>query len=121
MAWAQQNVDASKKQKWKGFLCMTIAQYNFFIRYLKERGLYTAFLKDARKFPDRRYYAPIKQYLLDDAPQGEEIMRLIHWSSASWCGWSNEYHNYKEFLRKIKNKPKDKIYEIFKSVKKVVI
>jgi hypothetical protein len=100
---------------------MTIAQYNFFVRYLKERGLYTAFLRDAMTFPDRRNNAPIKQHLLDNIPQGEEIMKLILWSAASWSGWSNEYNNYNEFLRKTKYTPKEKIYEIFKSVKKVII
>ena len=99
---------------------MTIAQYNFFIRYLKERGLFTAFLRDAMMFPDRRNNEPIKQHLLDNIQQGEEIMRLILWFDASWSGWGNEYRNYNKFLSKIKNIPKDKIYENFKSFKKVV-
>ena len=93
---------------------MTKEKYNLFIRYLKERGLYKAFLNDAKMFPERRQKMHIKKYLLQSGiVSGEEIMHLITWDLASYREWNSEYLNYYNFLNEIKRLRKNEIYRIF--------
>jgi len=98
---------------------MTNEQYKIFIRYLKERGLYFAFLNDAKQFPERRKGKRVKTALLNMASPTEAIMALIHWGNAEYKKWQDEYHKYINFYNQLDKSTKDNSYEIFKKVKKL--
>ncbi len=98
---------------------MTNEQYKIFIRYLKERGLYFAFLKDAKQFPERRKGGHVKTALLNMANPTEAIMVLINWGFAEYKKWQDEYHKYINFYNQLDRSTKDYSYEFFKKVKKL--
>ena len=91
---------------------MTLDDYKTFIRYIKEKGLYTIFIKDTKKFANRRVdkygedkpKIPLKDYMLHYIGATEEIMLLINWSKSTFRGWQNVYSDYKTFY-------KNKLYE----------
>ena len=91
-----------------------------FFRYLKERGIYTAFLKEVRKQPERREYRPIKESissLVNRNLESEPLMNLINWSNAELEIWRNEYHYAIEIFNP--NKYLDNKYEILKKVERI--
>lgn len=100
---------------------MTVEQYKIFIRYLKERGLYFAFLNDAKRFPERRKGKHVKTALLNMSNPREAIMVLINWGFAEYKKWQDEYHKYINFYNQyqLDKITKDNSYEIFKKVKKL--
>jgi len=98
---------------------MTNDNYKLFLRYLKERGLYSSFVRDSKKFPYRRRNVPVKKYMLSDlcTPNGA-IMNMITWSGASFEDWGKEYRMYINFYSELIRKKGDK-YELFEGIEKV--
>jgi len=78
---------------------MGIKEYKRFIRFLKEKGLYSAFYKDCEKCRDRRYKCdgrmPLNKYIKKFVKNAEAIMELINWHDADFKGWQNVYNEYK--------------------------
>ena len=82
---------------------MTYDDFKTFIRYIKEMGLYTMFLKDCKRFINRRVdeygedksNIPLKDYMLDYIRPSEEIMILINWSDSTFRNWQSVYNDYK--------------------------
>lgn len=101
---------------------MTDEQFKVFKRYLKERGLYSEFFRQAKAHSDRRLGLTIKGYIDRHCTAGEEIMGLITWSEARWGHWNEEYIKYREFLKPIiaKSINKEKYYEHIQKVKKAI-
>jgi hypothetical protein len=79
---------------------------------LKERGLYFAFLNDAKQFPERRKGKHVKTALLNMASPTGAIMALIHWGNAEYKKWQDEYHKYINFYNQLDKSTKDNSYEI---------
>lgn len=100
---------------------MTDEQFRLFKRYLKERGLYSEFFRQARVHSDRRLGVTIKVYIDSHCTAGEEIMGLITWSEAKWRYWNVEYAKYRTFLKCIiaKSTNKEKYYEHIQEIKKI--
>jgi len=101
---------------------MTDEQFKVFKRYLKERGIYSEFFRQAKAHSDRRLGLTIKGYIDRHCTAGEEIMRLITWSEAKWGHWSEEYTKYRKFLDPIiisKEINKNNFYESIQKVKKI--
>jgi hypothetical protein len=91
---------------------MTKTEYNFFIRYIKEIGLYSEFIKEIKRQPSRRYNKPLKEYC-KKIHSTQIIMNCIEWSEARKKIWQKcwvEYQNY--FL---KNYNEYLLYEKFNS------
>ncbi len=99
---------------------MTVEQCKIFLRYLKERGLYNAFLSDSKLFPERRGYKSMKDWMMSISPT-QAIMTMISWGSAKhYKYWAEEFRKYEKFYLELNvtfNK-KDR-YEIFRKIKKV--
>ena len=101
---------------------MTDEQFKVFKRYLKERGLYSEFFRQAREHADRRPNLTLLKYIYHHCMAGEEIMGLITWSEAKWRYWSQEYTKYRKFLSPIiisKEINKNEFYESIQKVKKI--
>ena len=98
---------------------MTNDKYKLFLRYLKERGLYSSFVRDSKKFPYRRHNVPVKEYMLSDlCGTYSAIMNMITWSEASFRDWGKEYRMYMNFYSELIRKKRDKD-ELFEGIKKV--
>lgn len=104
---------------------MTHEDFNLFKRYLKERGIYTLFFKEAEKFPKMRHEEPII-VAINITPPTEAIMHFIAWgeSEQGTKFWTHEYVTYRDIYNNItylKNRnvkiDKDKLNEIFKKYK----
>ena len=100
---------------------MTDEQFKVFKRYLKERGLYSEFFRQARVHADRRPCLTIKGFIERHCTAGEEIMGLITWSEAKWRYWNEEYAKYRAFLKPIiaKSINKEIYYEHIQKIKKI--
>ena len=99
---------------------MTVEQYKIFLRYLKERGLYHAFLSDSKLFPERRRNKPMKDWMMS-IPPTQAIMTMISWGSAKhYRYWGEEFRKYDNFFLELKvTFSKEDRYEMFRKIKKV--
>ena len=75
-------------------------QYAFFIRYLKERGLYHAFLRDYRLQQQKRIGGrSLRDYTFKFLSSTVEIlMNVICWGEAEYRLWGDEYRRYESFF-----------------------
>ena len=101
---------------------MTEIQYKLFKRFLKERGIYIDFFKEARKQPYRRtsfddQEIPINEFIKDHTRATEGIMNLIGWADSRMGSnfWSYEYNMYCKFFYALQ-KNRNKVYETFKKI-----
>lgn len=99
---------------------MTVEQYKIFLRYLKERGLYHAFLSDSKLFPERRRNNSIKNWMMSISPT-QAIMTMITWGSAKYYRyWNEEFRKYNKFYSELNvTFNKEDRYEMFRKIKKV--
>jgi hypothetical protein len=74
-------------------------EYNFFIRYLKDQGLYTEFFKEIKRQPDRRYDVPFKKYC-ERIASTNILMDCICWGTARLSLWGEQWHKYNNFFEK---------------------
>lgn len=86
---------------------MTKTEYNFFIRYIKEIGLYSEFIKEIKRQPSRRYNKPLKEYC-KKIHSTQIIMNCIHWPTAVHNIWHRKYNEYIDFYKKHFNDYVDK-------------
>ena len=104
---------------------MTDKQYKLFKRYLKERGIYSIFFREASRFPERRLGETINSSMVKCFCT-EPIMNLITWrkTNLGHSFWSKEHLSFTKFVRNIGLKridyiSKDSAYEHFEKIKKV--
>ena len=79
---------------------MEVRELNFFRRYLKERGLYSAFLRDARQQQNWRLKKPYQEYIRGMKNSTDILMDVIHWAESEYSYWQNVYYDYKLYFRK---------------------
>jgi hypothetical protein len=76
-------------------------EVNFFIRFLKDKGLYYAFLKDLRRsepLGKDNFHKFIKER--GNGYSAYIIMDCILWSESLFTKWQDMYHEYIEFFSK---------------------
>jgi hypothetical protein len=79
---------------------MEARELKFFIRYLKERGLYSAFVKDARRQQDERLYGiPFQKFIRGLSDSTEILMHVVNWGASEYRYWQNVYDDYKSYFR----------------------
>lgn len=75
-------------------------ELKFFIRYLKERGLYSAFVKDARRQQDERLYGiPFQKFIRGLSDSTKILMHVVNWGASEYRYWHNVYDDYKSYFR----------------------
>lgn len=80
---------------------MEARELKFFIRYLKERGLYSAFVKDARRQQNERLHGiPFQKYIRGMRDSTEILMNVVNWGASEYRYWHNVYDDYKSYFRK---------------------
>lgn len=79
---------------------MVKKEYNFFIRYLKDKGLYAEFFKEIKRQPDRRSNVPFKKYC-EGIASTDILMNCICWGDARLTDlWKEQWYKYDEFFLK---------------------
>ena len=75
-------------------------QYSFFMRYLKEKGLYHAFMRDYRLQQDKRIGGmSLRDYTFGNLHSTVDIlMNVICWGEAEYRQWGEEYRRYENFF-----------------------
>lgn len=78
---------------------MNKTEYNFFIRYLKENGLYTEFFREIKRQHNRnrRNNIPFKKYC-KVIKSISILMNCIHWESARKRIWREQWYSYNRFF-----------------------
>ena len=79
---------------------MEAKELKFFKRYLKEEGLYSAFVKDAREQQDRRLGTSFAGYIQKIARSTDILMIVICWGEAKYQYWRDVYHEYQLYFNK---------------------
>ena len=80
---------------------MEVRELKFFIRYLKERGLYSAFVRDARRQQDERLNGiPFHEYIRGMKNSTDILMDVVYWAESEYSYWQNVYYDYKLYFRK---------------------
>ena len=80
---------------------MTDDEIKLFKRYLKERGIYSDFLREIKKYPERRVGLSIKYAFKSITTVSEPMMDFISWNCAKNQIWQHEYHMYRDFIKNI--------------------
>ena len=108
---------------------LTKEDYNFFIRYLKEKGLFSEFCYEIRRQIRRRQCAKFQKSIYARLKSSTQIlMDYINWTEARYkdengCnGWAKIYHDYVTFKLKYEIKECTKLLgtpiEYIKNTKK---
>ena len=79
---------------------METRELNFFRRFLKERGLYSAFVRDAKQQQNLRLKKPYQEYIHGMNDSREILMDVLHWRESEYHDWQNVYYDYKLYFRK---------------------
>jgi len=80
---------------------MEVRELNFFRRFLKERGLYSAFLKDARRQQNERLHGiPFHEFIRGMGYSTEILMVVVHWGESEYKYWHTVYDDYKKYFEK---------------------
>ena len=80
-------------------------ELKFFKRYLKEKGLYYAFIKDARMQQIVRIHGtPFQKYIRRMKNSIDILMVTVNWRESEYSGWHNVYDDYKLYFNKNYNK-----------------
>ena len=74
-------------------------EYNFFIRYLKDQGLYIEFFMEIKRQPYRRLGIPFKKYC-ERISSTNILMNCICWATARQSLWREQWHKYNKFFEK---------------------
>lgn len=79
---------------------MEARELKFFIRYLKERGLYSAFTKDARMQQNVRLHGiPFQEYIRKMKESTSILMVIVNWRESEYSGWHGVYDDYQLYFR----------------------
>ena len=78
---------------------MEARELNFFRRFLKERGLYSAFVRDAKQQQNLRLKKPYQEYIHGMNDSREILMDVLHWRASEYKYWETVYDDYKIYFR----------------------
>jgi hypothetical protein len=79
---------------------MEARELNFFRRFLKEKGLYSAFVRDARRQQNWRLKKPYQEYIRGMNNSTGILMAVVHWGESEYKYWHTVYDDYKIYFRK---------------------
>lgn len=84
---------------------MEARELKFFKRYLKEKGLYYAFIKDARTQQDVRLHGiPFQKYIRKMKESTNILMVTVNWTISEYRHWHDIYSDYQLYFNKNYNK-----------------
>jgi hypothetical protein len=84
---------------------MEARELKFFKRYLKEKGLYYAFIKDARMQQDVRLHGrPFRKYIRKMKESTNILMVTVNWTISEYRHWYDIYSDYQLYFNKNYNK-----------------
>jgi hypothetical protein len=84
---------------------MEARELKFFKRYLKEKGLYYAFIKDARMQQDVRLHGrPFQKYIRKMKESTNILMVTVNWTISEYRHWNDIYSDYQLYFNKNYNK-----------------
>lgn len=79
---------------------MEARELNFFRRFLKERGLYSAFVRDAKQQQKWRLKKPFQEYIRGMKHSTDILMDVVHWGESEYKYWHTVYDDYKKYFEK---------------------
>lgn len=79
---------------------MEARELNFFRRFLKERGLYSAFVRDAKQQQNWRLKKPYQVYIRGLKDSRDILMNVVNWRESEYEYWHTVYDDYKIYFRK---------------------
>ena len=80
---------------------MEARELKFFIRYLKEQGLYYAFVSDARRQQNERLHGiPFHEYIRGMKNSTNILMIVVNWRESEYKYWHTVYYDYKKYFEK---------------------
>lgn len=80
-------------------------ELKFFIRYLKEQRLYSAFVKDARRQQNERLHGiPFHEYIRGMKNSTDILMNVVNWAFSEYRHWHDIYSDYQLYFNKNYNK-----------------
>lgn len=79
---------------------MEARELNFFRRFLKERGLYSAFVRDARQQQKLRLKKPYQEYIRGMKHSTDILIVVVHWGESEYKYWHTVYDDYKKYFEK---------------------
>lgn len=79
---------------------MEARELKFFIRYLKERGLYSAFVKDARRQQNERLHGiQFQKYIRGMKKSTDILMNVVNWGTSEYLNWHSVYDDYELYFK----------------------
>ena len=79
---------------------MEARELNFFRRFLKERGLYSAFVRDAKQQQNWKPKKPYHEYKRGMKDSRDILMNVVHWAESEYKYWHTVYDDYKKYFEK---------------------